>query len=192
MNGSEPTQPTRVIKLGGSLLSWPEWSGALTSWLSRQVPATNLIVVGGGPVVEDLRRLDRKLGLGASASHQIAIGMMSVSVRQVARRLGVPVVHPLKAFGRLCGVDVEWALDDRELRESVGGAPPEDWAVTSDSLSAWIATVVKAEELVLLKSRTPTGSTPDRWAEEALVDGYFPVAAKSINRVRAVNLRAES
>ena len=49
----------RVIKLGGSLLGWPEWPARLHSWLTAQTPAANVLVVGGGALADVVREWDR-------------------------------------------------------------------------------------------------------------------------------------
>ena len=51
--------PTRVIKLGGSLLEDPHLRSRFAIWLARQIPANNVVVVGGGGLVDALRAIDR-------------------------------------------------------------------------------------------------------------------------------------
>ncbi len=46
----------RVIKLGGSLLTLPDWHERFLHWLAKEPPATNLLVIGGGELVDCLRR----------------------------------------------------------------------------------------------------------------------------------------
>ena len=50
---------------GGSLLDWPELAVRFQRWLAAQPPAANVLVVGGGPIVEGLRELDRLRALAA-------------------------------------------------------------------------------------------------------------------------------
>jgi len=67
-------------------------------------------------------------------------------------------------------------------------ALPADWRVTSDSIAAWLAERLQADELVLLKSRLPQASDLSAAVREGYVDPYFPTAARG-RTVRCVNLR---
>lgn len=67
---------------------------------------------------------------------------------------------------------------------------PENWSTTSDSLAAWLAVVVGANELVLFKSTTPEGncSTPQAWVEQGIVDAAFAATLPTHVSVQIVNL----
>src|SRR5690606_31673474 len=77
----------RVIKIGGSLLDWPELPIRFRRWLAAQPPASNVIVVGGGPIVEGLRTVDRAHRLSIESSHWLAISAMSLTARIAAELL---------------------------------------------------------------------------------------------------------
>jgi hypothetical protein len=67
---------------------------------------------------------------------------------------------------------------------------PHSWDVTSDSISAFVASKLRAHELVLFKSTPlPANTTRFQAATEGLVDRHFAQAAVSIQSVRWVNLR---
>jgi 5-(aminomethyl)-3-furanmethanol phosphate kinase len=181
----------RVVKLGGSLLEWPDLSAAFRKWLAAEPPAASVLVVGGGPLVEAIRALDRVHGMSDEAAHWLAIRTMSVTAALVAELFGMPLVDSLAGILEVaesaCVLDVE-----RLLRED-GADPdplPAGWQVTSDSIAARVARVAGAAELVLLKSALPADPT-DRgaWSREGYVDEYFPLASAGL-MVRAVNLRA--
>jgi hypothetical protein len=68
------------------------------------------------------------------------------------------------------------------------GRLPHSWAVTSDSVAARAARLVRAR-LVLLKSVTlPPGAGWDEAAKRGWVDAHFPAAADGL-AVEVVNLR---
>jgi aspartokinase-like uncharacterized kinase len=180
----------RVVKLGGSLLDWPELPVALREWLATQPPAANLLIVGGGSLVEAVRALDRIHELSDEGAHWLAIRAMGVTATLVAELLDVPLIDSRVDSQGLregvCVLNVE-----RLLREDAAGPDPlpASWQVTSDSIAARAARVVGATELVLLKSAPPTvASDHAAWSQEGYVDAYFPIASKGLT-VRAVNIR---
>ena len=70
---------------------------------------------------------------------------------------------------------------------------PHDWHITSDSLAVRLATLVKARELILLKSIDWPGNDWSAASRAGIVDGYFTEAVQKAPidlRVRIVNLRA--
>lgn len=184
--------PRRVIKLGGSLLDWPELPQAFSAWLALAPRAASIVVVGGGAIVESLRQLDKAAGLSAEASHWLAIQAMSLTAALAAERLhGATRVEEFEELQRTGGSGVRIFDVERFLRADAESADPLpcSWEVTSDSIAARLAVRLEAEELVLLKSTLPRrhASRP-MLAQDGFVDAYFPTAAESVT-VRAVDLR---
>jgi aspartokinase-like uncharacterized kinase len=189
-----------VVKLGGSLLEDPAALDNLPDWLGRQSEATTAIVVGGGALVEWLRRRQADFHLGDPQAHWLAIRLMGVLAECVASRLdGARLVRGWDDFksapadlqkGVVLVLDVESLLRGSAGRTD-SPLPPESWQVTSDSLAAWIATQWPADELVVLKACLPgADATRRQLADHGIVDPYFPQAAQGIPQVRIVNLRA--
>jgi aspartokinase-like uncharacterized kinase len=184
--------PVRVIKLGGSLLGWPELTSRVRAWLACQPPAANILIVGGGPIVEKLRELDREHQFSPAAAHWLSIRAMSLTAAIVAELLEeailVSSLEPLR-LSPSAGLQI---LDvERFLREDQGseGALPCGWHVTSDSIAARVATVLNASELVLLKSVLPASeSSREAWSRTGFVDAHFARASSAL-AVRSVNLR---
>lgn len=182
----------RVVKLGGSLLDWPEWVGQFRRWLAAQPSAANVIVVGGGAIVECLRSLDEAHPLSAETAHWLAVRAMSftatIAAELVSEATLVGALDDLELSGR--GVpqilDVERFL--REERDTTDSLPCS-WDVTSDSIAARVAASLNATELVLLKSALPEdGATRESLGRCGYVDAYFTRAARGL-LVRFVNLR---
>jgi aspartokinase-like uncharacterized kinase len=188
------TERARVIKLGGSLLAWPDWATSFRRWLALQPAAANIVVVGGGPLAEALRELDQANRLPTEKSHWLAVGAMSLTAALAAAVL--PEAALVQALDELClsneGVQI---LDvGRFLREDAAGVDPLPcgWDVTSDSIAARVAGTVGAQELVLMKSTLPPGqSSREALAKSGFVDVYFPRAAKGL-AVRCVDLRSSA
>ena len=191
--------PIRLVKVGGSLFDLPDLPDRLRGWLAAQSPAQNVLVAGGGPMVDLLRRFDRQQPMGDANCHWLAIDLMDV----MARLLGAWLPEaPVVRVGR----DVEsWELHKsivivepgaflREIESSEPGLQlPQDWTVTSDSIAAATAVVVNAAELVLLKSASPPMDSDhgvSTWmAAQGYVDPFFPDLAEKIPAIRYVNLR---
>lgn len=146
-------QPGLVIKVGGSLLSRSDWPERLLG-LMAAVPCRPLrLVVGGGPVVDGLRRLDEASAQPAERMHRLAIHGMAVTARLVAESLGLPMLdHPASSVS--CGlVDPVEALTQGLLSEL-----PASWEVTSDSIAAAIA--AQGQHVLLLVKRVPPPAAP--------------------------------
>jgi len=182
----------RVIKLGGSLLDWPESIARLRAWLGAQRPAANVLVAGGGAIVECIRELDRVHRFSPEAAHWLAIRGMSLTASIVAELLSEATLVrsvdalQLSSAGGLEIFDVEQMLRDEQGR---AGALPCGWEVTGDSIAAHLAGRLKAGELVLLKSALPADTaTHEAAARCGYVDAHFARSARAL-AVRFVNLR---
>jgi 5-(aminomethyl)-3-furanmethanol phosphate kinase len=201
----QDTLPTRVIKLGGSLLDFGELMGELRRWLATQPPARNLLVVGGGSLADAVRRADRLHGLGETAAHWLCVRAMGVNSRMIAALLPEAAYatslidtspKDLDAAHRdarsrqahLAIVDAWHFLRDLEPRCAV--APlPQSWDATSDSIAAQLAVVCRAAELVLLKSALPASPCcTAAAAANGYVDRHFPRIAEAVATIRCVNL----
>jgi len=116
-----------------------------------------LVVPGGAGFADAVREADRRFGLSAGTAHRMAI-------------LG------MEQFGWMLSDLIPGAVRSTELRAAAGRATvllpaalsldglPESWAVTSDSIAAWVAGQAGAERLVLVKHADGGG-----------VDEYLPV-----------------
>ncbi|MHB8970411.1 MAG: hypothetical protein ACYC3X_12530 [Pirellulaceae bacterium] len=193
--------PCRVVKVGGSLLELPDLWHILTNWLDRQPLADTLLVVGGGELVEFIRRLDQRFGLGDETAHWLSIQAMSLHGFVLSRLVPDAVwmeglsdwhsdhkpVEPQRRF-----ISAECFLR-REEPQLPGVRLPVGWHVTSDSIAARLAEVCQAWELVLLKSTLPLTEGRPISSQEAvatgLVDRHFPTSAAPLRHVRVVNLR---
>jgi aspartokinase-like uncharacterized kinase len=182
-----------VAKVGGSLYDLPDLSPRLRAWLAGVQGARVLLVPGGGPTVDAIRRLDAVHTLGEEASHWLALQALSVNAHFLASLLpDVPVVETPHTSPFSVAVLSPWPF----LRDDEGraGCLPHHWDVTSDSVAARAAVLLGATELVLLKSVTIPLPPDGDWRDASCrgwIDGYFPqvVCQRPELRVRAVNLR---
>ena len=140
-----------VVKVGGSLgrgACLPEL-GARLAELGR---GRGLLVVPGGGVFADVvREHDARFGLRPSTAHWMAVLAMDQYGHLLADLVpGCTLVRTLgEAHACLMGAGVAVLLPSEVLRRA--DALPHSWAVTSDSIAAWLTAQVGARLLVLLK-----------------------------------------
>lgn len=164
-----------VVKLGGS----HAFSPMLRLWLGAIAGAAGEVVVvpGGGPFADTVRMAQPKMGFDDRTAHAMAVLAMA--------QFG----HALTSIGRDRGlvlseseVEIARALRERQIpvwspHAMLRGAPdvPASWTVTSDSLALWLAQVLCAPQVVLIKSRPASkGATVNHLVAGGLVDEGFP------------------
>lgn len=190
---------TIVVKVGGSLLGWPEFPARLRQHLDRSRHERLVLIVGGGRAADLIRELDVLHDLGESRSHALALRALDLTAHLVDSLVpGLSVVERTDELadvwrrGRVPLLAPRWFLEtiDRNSTEPL----PESWEITTDSIAAHVALHLGAEELRMLKSRGAGGLKSKSRAEAAvagLVDPEFPRASASCERVAIVNLRAD-
>ena len=126
-----------------------------------------VVVPGGGPFADAVRDADRRFGLSDDAAHWMAVLAMDQYAHVLAGRLpnAALVAGPDEARAALaagaCPVLAPYAW----LRAA--DPLPHAWAVTSDSIAAWVAGALGARRLVLVKPPGVSAATP------RVVDDYF-------------------
>lgn len=179
-------RPAVVCKLGGSLLDSPALPDLVRGLRVQRPDHALLLVVGGGPAADIVRTWDRVHRIGEEASHQFALDAMTFN-ESLLRHL-VPELSPVRnakqfhaatgrgSIGLLCaGCFLRWAetLPPDQVPEPL----PHTWGVTSDSIAAWVALCLHADELILVKSVEMPGCSAAAAARSGLVDAYFPQLA---------------
>lgn len=77
----------RVLKLGGSLLLIPDWPQRLQHWFAEHPAPMNFLLVGGGEIVESVRRLDAQHRFSVAFSHWLCVDLLSATARIAAQLL---------------------------------------------------------------------------------------------------------
>jgi len=158
-----------VVKLGGGALAHVGHFEAVLAAIAAAAQDRRLLVVpGGGPFADAVREVDHRLRLSNDAAHWMAVLAMDQYAHLVAARLAgsVLVAEPrgiAAALGAGAVGRIPVLAPYRWLRET--DPLPHEWMVTSDSIAAWVAGMVCARRLVLVK---PPGA-----AGNELVDAYF-------------------
>ncbi len=170
-----------VVKLGGSLAQsreLPHWLRVCAALAGRVV-----LVPGGGPYADAVRRAQRAQGFDDAAAHALALGAMEQFGRQLcALQAGLIPAATAAALREAlaAGLTPVWMARAMVLADA-GIAP--NWSVTSDSLAAWLAHGLRADGLVLVKS---VARPPGDWQQVAragAVDTAFAGHAQALPRV---------
>lgn len=143
--------PLWVIKLGGSLLG----SAALPHWLSLLAKHGNgkVVIVPGGSVFADaVRQAQKMTAVSDVLAHELALlAMDQFGLLLAGMQPGlVTAANELEIAERgWQHQTVVWLPSQMVLADS---AVEQSWRVTSDSLSAWLASKLAADQLLLVKS----------------------------------------
>lgn len=146
-----------LVKLGGSLLASPRLRDVVRE-IPRLIPDRSLIfTVGGGKIVDTIRRFDEHHQLGEESSHWLALEAIGVNEQllltlfddwQLVRSLSQLNMAENNARIPLICTNCFFKWGEREF----GPRLPHTWNTTSDSIAAWFAEIVGAEQLILTKS----------------------------------------
>lgn len=155
-----------VVKVGGGLLAVPGALEATAAAVAELAHRCRVVVVpGGGPLADAVRRLDRSAGLSDDAAHWMAILAMDQYAHLLAERIERAVlveepggIREAHAAGRPAVLaPYRWMRSADVL--------PHSWDATSDSVAAFVAGALDARHLVLVK--------PAEGEPAALVDRCF-------------------
>jgi len=188
----------RVVKVGGSLLDLPDLPKRMRCWLEAQTEAHQVLIVGGGRLVEQVRQ-----GHAGDevAAHWLCVDLMRLTAEFLHDRLPeVPLVEDFSELqsrlalpGSTLFSVANW-LRHQELQQ-IGTRLPQSWEVTSDAIAARLAVVAGADELVLLKSALPDFVPPDDIAGLSATGFVDPMCARLASELppcRVVNLRTKA
>lgn len=180
----------RVVKLGGSLLVREDLVDRLHRWYTAQRAAETLLIVGGGELIDAIRRLDRVRPGDPAAVHWRCVDLLRATFETVTEWFpGWAVIASDAQFHQQ--LRDGFARDRPTLvsvsafyrRDSAAGLP-EDWRTTTDAIAAFLAHQVDADELVLLKScEVDASADPTDLAAQGIVDPAFPLTAEGVPKV---------
>jgi aspartokinase-like uncharacterized kinase len=162
-----------VVKLGGSFAfarELEDWLDALATCAGRVV-----VVPGGGPFADAVRAAQARMRFDDRAAHHMALLAMeqygvalaslrpglrlAASIAAIRQALSEPLVPVWSPTGMVLGAD----------------DVPASWAVTSDSLAAWLAGAIGAARVLLVKRAAAVGPIDaEQLAATGIVDAAFP------------------
>ncbi|MDI1300079.1 uridylate kinase [Methylotenera sp.] len=167
-----------VIKLGGSLLGAPE----LLRWLALIVKFGDgkvVIVPGGGLFANSVREAQQISNASDEVAHQLAL----LAMDQFGLLLAGMNPDLVTASSELELAErgwqhrgIIWLPSKMVLADT---SILQNWEVTSDSLSAWLANKLGAEQLILVKSKSlityqkEAPSKLQHLVDDELIDSQF-------------------
>lgn len=168
----------RVIKLGGSLLQGQALPACLNA--AESLSGVKVLVPGGGVFAEQVRQAQVIHGFDDVSAHAMAI----LAMRQMALLIkGLkPDYSLLESAEHLAVADGGVAVWSPRLRELDNAGVPASWDVTSDSLAAWLAARIGADELMLVKSaNVRSGASLSELRQQGVVDAAFSAFAAKLD-----------
>jgi aspartokinase-like uncharacterized kinase len=178
-----------VVKLGGSLAESDALIKCLNSVEQNYQRGEVVIVPGGGAFADQVRLAQQHWQLDDQTAHRMAI----LAMQQMALLFKGLKSH-FAIAGSLTDIHIQlnqqkiviWSPDITELDNAGIQAT---WDITSDSLAAWLAEILSAEELILVKSAIidPVLSLQEL-AEKNIVDiAFCDFVARSSFKINIVN-----
>jgi aspartokinase-like uncharacterized kinase len=189
----------RVVKVGGSLFDLPDLGERLREWLAAQPPAHNVLIAGGGPLVEQIRTWHADEPIEDAAAHWMCVDLLTVTAHMLhAWMPEIPLVEDDCLLCQRVGEPGATIFGPAPwMRHSEPGLPgtwlPSNWETTSDSIAGRLAAALLADEFVLMKSALPRRKTSRELSALAAVgyiDSVLAQMAPELPPTRLVNLRA--
>lgn len=148
-----PGKKIWVVKIGGSLAAAPE----LIAWLKRLVACGGgrvIVVPGGGPFADQVRKSQNACGFNDKTAHLMALHAMDqFGLMCCGLETGL---MPTQSFAEIHAVlsrnKVAIWLPEKML--SLNSVLPASWDITSDSIAAWLTKEINAAHLLLVKQQT--------------------------------------
>lgn len=141
-----------VIKIGGSLGQNPDLPELMCQISKLGVQHQILVIPGGGAFANAVREYDQRFCLDYDTSHWMSIRAMDQFGCMISSMCsdnelvqGIAEARKVVIAGR-----VPVLLTHNLLYQA--DELPRSWDVTSDSIAAWVADLVRARQLILLKS----------------------------------------
>jgi aspartokinase-like uncharacterized kinase len=190
----------RVVKVGGSLFDLPDLPGRLQTWLAAQTPAHNVLVAGGGPLVDQVRNWNAEEPIDEVAAHWMCVDLLTVTAHLLHAWLPeIPLVENDCLLCQRVGKPGATIFGPAPwMRRSEPGLPgtwlPSSWETTSDSIAGRLAAALRADEFVLLKSVLPrrrASKDLSALAATGYIDPVLALMAPELPLTRLVDLRAD-
>ncbi|MBC8637852.1 aspartate kinase [Caballeronia sp. EK] len=181
-----------VVKIGGSLSHDP----ALREWLTRlwEVGGGRVVIVpGGGDFADAVRQYQHEWQFDDLAAHNmclLAMAQYAILMQGVVPELVLASNEDRIRRALRDGRVAVWVPTDlmRATPDSM-----TNWDTTSDSLAAWLSTLLNAERLMIVKSCDVDADTPlESLAAKGIVDRRFPAYVRDANYIVEIFSKADA
>jgi aspartokinase-like uncharacterized kinase len=145
-----------VVKVGGSLLGSPElerWLGLFAKFSDGNI----ILVPGGGLFADAVRDAQKVSKISEACAHKLAVlamdqfGLLLANMNSDLAVARTQMEIDERTWQHRC---IVWLPSQMVLADD---SIPKIWNVTSDSIAAWLAGKVDAQQLILVKSDKPDG-----------------------------------
>jgi len=178
-----------VIKIGGSLVRPDDTLLNTLNRVEQKYQGRAVVIVpGGGAFADQVRMAQEYWRFDDKIAHNMAIlAMQQMALMFKGIKDGFAIATSVADIGRLAN-DKKTVIWSPNILELDNAGIEASWDVTSDSLAAWLAQLLAATELVLLKSPEIDQSLSlIQLAERGVIDkafcGFAEQAAFSIRIV---------
>lgn len=165
-----------IVKLGGSLadtMDLQSWLGVLACFGGGRV----IIVPGGGPFADQVRRTQELWNFDDRMAHRMALlAMEQYGLMMAGIRADLTPASSVEAIENVLGqAGVAVWMPSAMVADNRG--IPENWDLTADSLAAWLANRLKATMLLVVKSvdTEETEISAVKLSGRGWVDPMFPI-----------------
>ncbi len=173
-----------VLKIGGSLCRDPK----ILKKLLKKISALSckfdfLVVPGGGGFADLVRSYDKKFELKPEISHEMAILAMDINGQLICNFNGFYPAYDLN-FKRNKKIPVlipSRFLSNKKIRKT--------WDVTSDSIAAYVAGLINADMLILLKDVDGVFSGDPKKNRDVIM--FERINAKNLKKIKSSCLDKE-
>ncbi len=175
----------RIVKIGGSLLTRGDLIPAINDWLAQQTPAENVVIVGGGALIDAVRQLDVVRPGKEATVHWRCIELLGTTFQITAEWF--PAWNQIRTRESFqCGVDFGFSSSQPTIvnvgafyQASDKHKLPLDWRTTTDSIAVLLGNLSCADEVTLLKS---CDVDPKKSVQQLAADGIIDEAVPGISR----------
>jgi len=165
-----------IVKLGGSLYQTTELKHWLTTLQHYSQQQNIVIVPGGGPFADQVRKAQLIHGFNDHYAHHMAI--LAMTQFGILLSSFLPNCHTFASPSDTASMHnplTIW-LPDKQLLDHVDLA--QNWDMTSDSLALWLSHQYSVKKLSLIKSNPPQHITSiDKLNKLGFIDNAFSALA---------------
>ena len=178
-----------VVKLGGSLSRSDALIKSLNSVEQNYADSAVVIVPGGGAFADQVRWAQQRWRFDDTTAHRMAIlAMQQMALLIKGLKDDFSIARSVNDIQKQLSRQkiVIWLPDIVELDNS---AIKASWDITSDSLAAWLAKILPATELILVKSAIIDSSLSlQQLAKLDIVDKVFcDFVSQATFRLQVIN-----